>query len=376
MHTKINETPDIVGLTLNSAKEGEEVSVAFKGTFISDNIEFHDSIKQIYDLFLTDLIKPEECNNILIVRHLNKSADIYLNNFEMICSIRIKNKIKKGEPVYKKNIADIIKLKFPKIKITNKDQIMFLYRVGWKFGFHFNFSANTELKKQNVHLNLNELYTDLASMYRYLLFEKEYMILQNSKLFDNLIKDGWFPFIQLLDKDYLELSLIYQNKWYNKIDEWMSKFNYDEISSFTQYWWDNKIYNEKKEILESGIAAFLENTNKGFINCITNLYTQIEGILRIVYFSEFKKKPTFKQLNNFIRNKALAKYSTSGSLGFPSNFYEYIEKYIFKNFDLKTGEITLSRHTVSHGVAISSDFKKSKALQAVLLLDQMHFYLK
>jgi len=208
------------------------------------------------------------------------------------------------------------------------------------------------------------------------LFEKEYSILQNSDLFEKLINDGWFPFIQLLDKDYDELSTLYKNEWYDKIDNWMLRFDDDRILKIVKHWWANNIYNDKKEIIEAGIQAYQENTKSGFINSIHTLFTQIEGIIRLAYFAEKNNKPTFSELSSFVREKAMRNFSTPDSLGFPSHFYEYIDKYLFKNFDLSSGKIDLSRHTLSHGVAKDSDFNKSRALQAILLLDQIRFYLK
>ena len=48
---------------------------------------------------------------------------------------------------------------------------------------------------------------------------------------------------------------------------------------------------------------------------------------------------------------------------------------VFENFDLTTGNVDLSRHTLSHGYANANDFNKAKALQAILILDQIYFYL-
>ncbi|MEW6193615.1 MAG: hypothetical protein AB1521_00485 [Bacteroidota bacterium] len=376
MHTKKNNTPDIGGIALKAAREGEKVPVAFKGMMTSDNVEFYDSIQQLHNIYLSNLIRPEDCNRLLIIRHFNKSADIYINDFQIMYSIRAKENIEKGSPVFKKDIADINEMKFPDVNIAENDQIIFLNRVGWKFGLYFDFHANTGFERENKKLNLVELYTELGILHRSLLFEKEYSILQNSVLFEKMINDGWFPFIQLLDKDYQELSTLYENEWYDKIDEWVSRFDATRISNITKYWWANKKYIDKKEIIEAGINAYLENSKSGFINSIHNLYTQIEGILRLEFFAEKNRKPTFKELSSFVRDKAIRNFSTPDSLGFSSHFYEYIDKYFFKNFDLSSGNIDLSRHTVSHGVAEVSDYNKSRALQAILLLDQIRFYIK
>jgi hypothetical protein len=52
-----------------------------------------------------------------------------------------------------------------------------------------------------------------------------------------------------------------------------------------------------------------------------------------------------------------------------------LNEVVFKDFDLKTGKVDLSRHAVSHGVADQKEYTKVKALQAILIIDQMYFYL-
>ena len=63
------------------------------------------------------------------------------------------------------------------------------------------------------------------------------------------------------------------------------------------------------------------------------------------------------------------------SLLLPQYFSSYLVENIFKEFDPTTGEVDLSRHTALHGVALGEDYKPERALQALLTLDQIYFYL-
>ena len=105
------------------------------------------------------------------------------------------------------------------------------------------------------------------------------------------------------------------------------------------------------------------------------LYPQIEGIMGFDYFKIYGKKPSHKKLVEHIKQKAESKFNTVSSTGFTSEFYTYLNKTVFENFDLASGKIDLSRHTTSHGYANANDFNKAKALQAILILDQIYFYL-
>ena len=91
--------------------------------------------------------------------------------------------------------------------------------------------------------------------------------------------------------------------------------------------------------------------------------------------AEKGKDPNFEELIDFVKEKAEGKFGPRISLGFPDVFYNYLKETIFQNFDLKTGQVDLSRHTVSHGVAEQMEYTRTKAMQAILIVDQMYFYL-
>jgi len=191
-------------------------------------------------------------------------------------------------------------------------------------------------------------------------------------------KDGWFPFIQLLGSDYDLLFEIYENKFdfENRIQKFVNGFTKDRIEKFIQYWWENSIFSEKKSILEAGIKGYAENTAEGFITCIKTIYSEIYGILTIFYFYKYQKAGKIRDLIQEIKNEVVIKTASDLSLLLPKNFGDYLENVFFKNFNLETDELDLSRHSVDHGLAKVEDYNKMKALQGILILDQLSFYLK
>ncbi len=91
----------------------------------------------------------------------------------------------------------------------------------------------------------------------------------------------------------------------------------------------------------------------------------------------FKKKAILKALNgaSFALEKGKIKTGSEFSLFFPRAFFEYLKESVFPNFDLEQGDISLSRHTSSHGIAKAEDYTKVRALQMILILDQIYFYI-
>jgi hypothetical protein len=134
---------------------------------------------------------------------------------------------------------------------------------------------------------------------------------------------------------------------------------------------------DKKAILESGIHSYLSDDAEGFIACIKILLTEIEGIVRLHYFKETGKGKDvhIPNLINHVFDKGNIKTGSEESLFFPRDFLYYLKEAIFPQFDLERGDIALSRHTSSHGVAKAEDYSKIRAVQMILILDQLYFYL-
>lgn len=373
-HHKIENTEDITGFSLTAGRKGEKVKVAVKGFITSNEKFFFTGIRDIYGIFLQPFIQLEECNRFLILRHKDKSVDIYINDFKQLLRFISKSKMNTGQLVKKTDIADIQALEFPDIKISKTDAIIFCMRVGWKFGLYFNFTANPN-PAGGIELDLSQINNELGYAYRFLLFEEEYELIKNQELYPKMLNDGWFPFIELIGADYQELSNLYSYQWLDQIDGFLKKFDKDRIDKMTKSWWSKKQFQDKRELIEAGISAFLQDNNSGYINCINTLYPQIEGIMGFEFYKAHGRKPTFKELKEYIRNRAQNRFSSEESLGFPEYFCEFLDKDIFQKFDLSTGKIDLARHSLAHGYAKQEDFTKVKALQALLILNQIFFYL-
>jgi len=338
----------------------------------SDDPTFYLYCDQISKMFLNRYF-IDAINHFLVVIHVDLSADVYVNHFPIQIKILAKRDTKAGEPIRYNDIADIAEIRFPGIDIKENDSVIFCFKKGWKFGLFFDLC---QMDRQSI-LDVTRLHHDLGSYYRYLTFQEVYSVLENEKVFKAMFLDGWFPFIQLLGGDFEELAKHYEHKldFPRNVEMFLSRFGKDRISAFVNRWWGNQIFESKRKILEAGIDAYLLETHAGYITCVKTLYSEIEGIVRMRYVAEKGKNPDFAQLLEYVKEKAQGKFGLRKSLGFSEEFYRYLKEIVFRNFDLKTGQVDLSRHTVSHGVAKQTEYTRNKAMQAILILDQMYFYL-
>jgi hypothetical protein len=374
---------DFTGFAAENTKGGDTVKVLTRALLTSDDPGFYQYSEQISAIFLSRAqILTDAVYRFLVIIHQNLSADLYVNDFPVTVEIKSKRSLKKGEAITQEDVIDIRQLEFPQITITETDKIIYCFKVGWRFGLFFDLTprmqpvgASRLIKTEK--LNIEKMKLSIGELYRYLSFYHVYKALESDVHFEEMMKDGWFPFIEILT-EYKKLSAIYQNKFNfeNEIKTIINKFDKERIKKITEKWWGNKIFADKKKLIEAGINAYLQNTPDGFVNCIKNLWTEIEGILRKIYFIETGQGDRVKSndLIKYIIEKAKNKTDSDYSLLFPLPFLKYLNDVVFTDFNVETGNVQLSRHTSSHGVAEVQQYTKDHALQLILILDQIYFY--
>lgn len=371
-HIHLQKVTPMAGFAAVDMPPGSFGWILVRAFVCSDDPSFYLYCDQISKMFLNHYF-IDAINHYLILIHSDLSADVYVNEFPIQFKALAKRDVNAGEPIRSSDIADIAEIRFPGIDIKENDSVIFCFKKGWKFGLFFDFSP---ADRKSV-LDIERLLHDLGGYYRYLAFQELYLILKNEPLFESLFIDGWFPFIQLLGGDFEELATCYKHTsdFPGNVDRFLNRLDKDRIKTFVNRWWKNSLFKSKQKILEAGIEAYLLGTETGYINCVKTLYSEIEGIVRISYVNEKGKDPSFAELIDYTKQKTEGKFGPRESLGFSDIFYRYLNEVVFRNFDLTTGQVDLSRHTVSHGVADQTKYTKNKALQAILILDQMYFYL-
>lgn len=373
----IKNIEKFAGFAQTNARSGENCLVLVKDSLTSDDERFYTYMDGI-SKFLSKYV-PLSLNSIyqfLLVMHEDGSASLYMNELPLVkIEIRAKRPIAKGEFVRNTDIADVRRVLFEGVDLKKTDNIIYCFKVGWKFGLYFDLQRRNE---KSPHLDVNTLSLELGRLYRCLAFENVYKFLASKDHFEQLVKYGWFPFIALIGNEFDDIFKLFQNPldFENKINSTVNKFDAKRIDSITQKWWNHPIFKEKQSILNAGIKAYLQDSKEGIINCIKTLLPEIEGIMRHQHFLDkgFDSNKS-EQLIKHAAEKAEIKAQSKYSLFCISHFAEYLQKVIFPNFDLATDQVALSRHTSSHGLAKSDQYTKVRALQCILILDQIYFYI-
>lgn len=362
---------DLAGFAAETVEKGKTVKILTRGSVVSDDPLFYTYIESITGIFFRHVL-VNSVYHFLILIHDDLSADLYLNDFPTKILMLSKRSLKNGEIIRSNDVADISRLSFEAIRIKDSDRVIYCFKVGWKFGLFFDLHREEPL-------DIKSMETELGALYRYLSFQYVYNTLESEPQFDQLLKDGWFPFIELVGSEFRDVSDAYKllRNPQTKIEELVSKFDKQRIDRICDKWWGKSVFAEKKIILESGIDSYLRDDDQGYIGCIKTLLPETEGIIRLQYFQETGKGKNVKiaELISHIVEKGRVKTGSEFSLFLPRAFFKYLNESIFPNFDLERGDIALSRHISSHGVAKAEDYTKSRALQMILILDQIFFYI-
>ncbi len=366
----VRDVEDLAGLLMSSGAKGEQVNVLQKHFFTS----CEDNHRHFFNELLGTVLGPnlENLNKVLTVIR-EKKAYIY-KNYPMVLESRLKEDVKAHRVVFENQVLDILGVKFRdavfNLDIKDGDKFLWLFRDGWSFGLYFDFSGK---------MKVDDLWGELGTCYRKIRYYSLYSFLSTENNFDRLLARGWFPFAQILGSEFDQLrwSLDHDDTKEITITEnnVIKSFTRERIDKFTGYWWRNEIFRKKRELLTAGINAYLRADADGIINCIKTLTSEIEGIIRLDYHRTKGKAPTTRELKDYILAQGQSKFSTPDSRGFPGLFFKYLEDVLFRGFDVDKNDVELSRHSVDHGVAAPEKYTKVRALQLILVLDQIHFYL-
>jgi hypothetical protein len=353
--------------------KGNLAKLLIRAVFTSDDPEFYLRIDQIANQFLhPNGINPDYLSHFMIVVHPDKTGELYYGLLPIVVEIRAKKDIKKGQPVYASDIADIRKMKFDGIPLVNNDRVICLFKVGWKFVLFF------DLGRESNPLDIEKMELTLGLKHKELAFHQFFELLESDAIFKKMLRDGWFPFIDLIPNNFNQLKDAYQKGDKRKrINRILNSYDADVLKPMMKRWWSLDAMKKKKAIIESGVNAYITGGKSNYILCIKTLISEIEGIVRFSLLgnSGLRKNASVQEQIKFVIEKEIEFTGSNNSLLIPERFLEYLNEEVFKHFDVATNP-DLSRHSVTHGAADSKKYTRARALQVILTIDQLYFMIR
>jgi hypothetical protein len=273
-----------------------------------------------------------------------------------------------GTVVFERDIADVTGMAFPCVTIGEADKVLCLFRQDWRFGFAFDMNPDGKL-------DLEGFTTTLGTLYRELRYRHLYEALGEPVVFRRLLTAGWFPFAEIITTEFRDL-LRHCEAGFDLSDiedRIIATFDGARMQRILERWRAKPHFAAKADLLQAATTAF---GNKEPIAVIKILLTEIEGVLNDAYrVAHGGRAAKLNDLLAFAEASAERKAGGSNTLLFPKAFGQYLREHTFADFDpiAETGTAG-SRHAVGHGAASQESYTMSRALQAILTLDQLAFY--
>lgn len=364
----------ICGFAAENIAKGEEGAILVRASLTSDEGEFHQYIKNIGKLITHKakeagfLISLDSMSGFLLVIHNDGSAELYLNNTRFSIEIMTRRTFKQGQVIYSEEIADVRKVRYQDINLKSSDKIISCFKVGWKFALFFDLADGRDLDIEYAEI-------EMGNLYRRLRYQELYDALSDQSVVQKLEEAGWFPFLGVIGEKFDSLLAAYRDEFCieEKENDLIDSFNGGKIDETAERWWRKNTIEKHRVVLEAGLEAYKRGD---YVSCIKNIMTEIEGVLADLHLAEKGSLPKTQELLNHAIDKGVKKSPSEESLFFPDGFLKYLSEVTYADFDpLNPASIGVSRHTVGHGRAHGDVYTQKQALQAILTMDQIAFYL-
>jgi hypothetical protein len=357
------------GVTAEAALPGASVKVWTRASMTSDQAVFHRVAPNLLSVLRHHVATAGEhpaldrASMILLVIKTSGFGELWVDTAAVATEARFKRNLPALSVVMESDIADITGMWFPSTDISAQDQIIVIFREGFRFGLFFDFNPGGCLNIENAK-------RDLGTMFRKLRYADLYAVLANEITLTRVIAAGWFPFIEILGGEFKALSDACEAGFSPVSAETslINNFSHDRLDQMFERWMTKQHLKEKEAILRPGMEAYKRGE---WVTCVKIILTEIEGVIAEAYFAATANRTRkIATLLDFTVDAAISRAGGKDTLFFPIEFAEYLRKYTYADSDIQSA----SRHAVGHGRAKSEDYSPVRALQALLTLDQFAFY--
>ncbi|ATI79952.1 hypothetical protein [Sphingobium yanoikuyae] len=367
---------NLAGISAEAAQGGQKVQIWTRMALTSDQDLFQRIIGYIASVIehaanhVGAYPRLNRAQNVFLVMRPDNSGELWVDTAAIATYHAIKRPgpIFAGTVIFENDVADLTGLWFPRVEVGPQDRILAIIREGWRFALYFDFNPDGELA-------IEEAKRALGTLYRRMRYADLYSSLAHEPTFKGMVGAGWFPFLELGITEIRTLLGMIEAEF--PLDETeqnlISAFDDKRLERMFSRWMERAHLKEREMILRPAINAF---KNSEPVTVIKIILSEIEGVMSDAYFQVHGERPyRASKLPGFMIEQAEQRAGGKDTLFFPVEFGQYLKDYTYADFkpdDLGTAG---SRHAVSHGRVPGSQYTMARALQALLTLDQLAFYM-
>ncbi|MEN6081597.1 hypothetical protein [Chromobacterium piscinae] len=371
---RFKDVEQISGFVAETANPGQVVKVWTRHALISDEPLFHwlvDSLDGVIRHMAQKAgvgVSLRRADTVLLIIKPDNTAELWMDTAAVAVRCAVKRVIGTHTAVFEKDIADVTGMSFPCVEIGAEDKVFCIFREGWGFGLAFDFNPKGQLDLEGFQSLLGMLHRQLR--YRHL-----YQAVTDPVVFGTLVAAGWFPFVEIITSEFRELAR--QAESGSDIAEIEPKiiaaFDAARLGSLFERWTAKPHFAARATLLKEAVEAFTDQKPASVIKIIL---TEIEGVLNDAHKAvNDGQGAKIRDLLAFAQASAEKLAGGPDTLFFPDAFGRYLSAHTFANFDPVAGTGTAgSRHAVGHGAASQDSYTMTRALQAILTIDQLAFY--
>ncbi|WP_197507119.1 hypothetical protein [Mitsuaria sp. 7] len=362
------------GFVIETVGPGTPGRVMTAGALTSDEPLFHRFVEGLEPAVRQILLNAgsglslRHTDVALLVFKPGERAEFWFDAAAVTLRCTVKRPVEMATVVFEHDISDVTGMDFPMVEIGPADKVLCLFREGWGFGLAFDFNASGNLDRE-------AFVKALGRLHRVLRYRAQYGAVTNSTVFNALVGAGWFPFVEIIHREFKELAALVEAQVDLTATEagMVKAFSGDRVDHMLQRWLEKPHFQAKADLLKEAVSQFQAGKP---IPVIKIILTEIEGVLQDAYRAANPGQGARqKELLRFAVASAEARAGDSDTLLFPTAFGEYLNGHTFANFDPTAQNGTAgSRHAVGHGAAAQETYTMTRALQAILTLDQLAFY--
>ena len=371
---RFSNAEPLVGFAAETVKGGKTATVWTRLALTSDEPLFHRLVESLAGVINQMAqqggiaVNLRRTGTVLLILKPDNTAELWIDTAAVSLRCAVKRAVAAGTAIFEHDIADVTGMSFPCVTFGERDKVLCVFREAWRFGLAFD--MNPEGK-----LDLDAFVTTLGTLHRQLRYRHLYEAIGDAVLFDKLMSTGWFPFVEIITTEFSDL-LHHCEAGFDMAeieDKVIAKFDDARLKHMFERWVCKRHFAAKAALLQEAIEAFGQKKTASVIKIVL---TEIEGILNDAYRATHGGLGAkLKDLLAFAEASAIQRAGGPNTLLFPSAFARYLANQTFANFDpvAQTGTAG-SRHAVGHGAAKQDSYTMTRALQAILTLDQLAFY--
>lgn len=368
-----------VGRTLSAAKKGETVSVQSRAFFSSEDGQilvealegFVQDVLTLIEQQCDKEIGPHQVIQLLAIISRDKTAIVYVNEPSLEYIAECTGPIEKGQLIGRDDISRVHNVELNGVDISADQGVIFFFTLGWRRGLFYDFAPLASAEAGGPFERTYDLSMLLGKSFNRVIFQKRFSLTESdwAAFFDS----GMFPFNGMLESTFEKLLGHARSGWeLRELADEIRDELIERVDGFLSRWNSQPTFAPHMELLAQAVERYKE---ADYVSCISILMPRIEGVLRThsvrlgsdsFHQERLAELPTVQQENDM-------------NILLPERFRCYLEKVFFADFnpilEPCDAEHSVSRNTVSHGVAGPTQFDGYNASVCVLVLHQLYLCL-